>query len=139
MYRLSFCLSRLAAVVLSPLCLIGCTSVTTNDSTAVAVVPLVEKPFQAQVVGLQWINPLQRRDYPTEWQLLWTLGLAQPNKDDDMVKSDPKTFSKLQAIGIIANGNDGEETFKASMTSISLARHTSITHIHLRTRRLGVN
>ncbi|ONR84611.1 virulence factor, partial [Burkholderia cenocepacia] len=29
-------------------------------------------PFVAQVVGLEWLNPLQRRDYPTEWQLLWT-------------------------------------------------------------------
>lgn len=34
-------------------------------------------PFTAQVVGLQWLNPLQRRDYPTQWQLLWTLGLAK--------------------------------------------------------------
>ncbi|MFC0130865.1 virulence factor, partial [Ralstonia solanacearum] len=25
------------------------------------------KPFMAQVVGLEWLNPLQRRDYPTEW------------------------------------------------------------------------
>ena len=111
MYRFSFCLSQLAAVVLTPLCLSGCTSVTTNDSTAVAVVPLVEKSFQAQVVGLQWLNPLQRRDYPTEWQLLWTLGLAQPNKDDDMLKREPDKFSKLQAIGIIANGNNGRESF----------------------------
>lgn len=69
------------------------------------------KPFQAQVVGLQWLNLLQRRDYPTEWQLLWTLGLVQPNNDDDMVKSDPKSFSELRAIGIIASGNDGVETF----------------------------
>ena len=28
------------------------------------------KPFVAQVVGLGWMNPLQRRDYPTEWQIL---------------------------------------------------------------------
>ena len=27
-------------------------------------------PLEAQVVGLQWLNPLQRKDYPTEWQLL---------------------------------------------------------------------
>jgi hypothetical protein len=69
------------------------------------------KPFQAQVVGLQWLNPLQRRDYPTEWQLLWTLGLVQPNRDDDMVRTNKAKYSKLQAIGIIANGNDGNETF----------------------------
>lgn len=70
------------------------------------------KPFMAQVVGVQWLNPLQRRDYPTEWQLLWTLGMTQPNKDDDMLKAEPKLFSKLQAISPIAAGNKGKETFE---------------------------
>ncbi|WP_193615853.1 virulence factor [Massilia sp. YMA4] len=70
------------------------------------------KAYTAQVVGLQWLNPLQRRDYPTEWQLLWTLGLARPNTNDDMVKSEPQLFGKLQAIGIIANGNNGRESFE---------------------------
>ncbi|WP_322404836.1 hypothetical protein [Massilia luteola] len=69
-------------------------------------------PFMAQVVGLQWLNPLQRRDYPTEWQLLWTLGLVGPNKNDDMVRTKPEKYGKLQAIGSIAVGNDGEETFE---------------------------
>jgi hypothetical protein len=109
--RPSSFLGLLAAIVLSPLSLTACTSATTSQATAVPDLSLA-KPFQAQVVGLQWLNPLQRRDYPTEWQLLWTLGLVQPNKDDDMVKSDPKTFTKLQAVGNIANGNDGKETFK---------------------------
>jgi hypothetical protein len=66
----------------------------------------------AQVVGLQWLNPLQRRDYPTEWQLLWTLGLVGPNKNDDMVLAKPEKYGKLQAIGSIAVGNDGSETFE---------------------------
>lgn len=65
-----------------------------------------------QVVGVQWLNPLQRRDYPTEWQLLWTLGLAAPNKNDDMVRTKPQKYSKLQSIGGLAAGNDGRETFK---------------------------
>ncbi|WP_426105089.1 virulence factor [Massilia sp. TSP1-1-2] len=69
------------------------------------------KPFQAQVVGLQWLNPLQRKDYPTEWQLLWTLGLVKPSKDDDMVRTNPGKYSKLQPIGIIAYGNEGSESF----------------------------
>jgi hypothetical protein len=69
------------------------------------------EPFMAQVVGLQWLNPLQRRDYSTEWQLLWTLGLVGPNKNDDMVRAKPEKYGKLQAIGSIAVGNDGEETF----------------------------
>jgi len=69
-------------------------------------------PFSAQVVGLQWLNPLQRRDYPTEWQLLWTLGLVGPNRDDDMVRTKPEKYSKLQAVGSIVNGNKGRTTFK---------------------------
>ncbi|PMS14932.1 virulence factor [Trinickia dabaoshanensis] len=70
------------------------------------------KPFMAQVVGLEWLNPLQRRDYPTEWQVLWTMGLAQPNKHDDMVRTDPKSFTTLQAVAGVAYGNRGTETFK---------------------------
>ncbi|WP_162253012.1 hypothetical protein [Duganella sp. Root1480D1] len=97
--------------VLTLFSLLACGSTQNVPSAAMAVRRNLE-PFQAQVVGLQWLNPLQRRDYPTEWQLLWTLGLAQPNKDDDMVKSDPKKFTKLQAIGIIANGNNGRESFE---------------------------
>ncbi|BEV13456.1 virulence factor [Herbaspirillum sp. DW155] len=54
--------------------------------------------FKAQVVGVQWLNPLIRRDYPTEWQLLWTLGIVKPNKDDDEVKRDPETFTTIQKI-----------------------------------------
>jgi hypothetical protein len=69
-------------------------------------------PFMAQVVGLEWLNPLQRRDYPTEWQILWTLGLAKPNKNDDMVRTDPAGFTSIRPVAGIANGVDGEETFK---------------------------
>ncbi|WP_241017497.1 MULTISPECIES: virulence factor [Burkholderia] len=83
-------------------------------ATAPAVISGVpassDKPFMAQVVGLAWLNPLQRRDYPTEWQLLWTMGLAKPNKNDDMVRTDPKSFSTLQPVAIVADGNGGQET-----------------------------
>ncbi|WP_230624929.1 virulence factor [Burkholderia cepacia] len=68
-------------------------------------------PFVAQVVGLAWLNPLQRRDYPTEWQLLWTLGLVKPNANDDMVRTNPVKYSTLQAISIVADGNRGRESF----------------------------
>nr|WP_243772166.1 virulence factor [Burkholderia anthina] len=70
------------------------------------------KPFVAQVVGLMWLNPLQRMDYPTEWQLLWTQGLVAPNKNDDMVRTDQKSFTTLQSVAGIAYGNRGTETFK---------------------------
>ena len=69
------------------------------------------KPFVAQVVGLEWLNPLQRRDYPTEWQILWTMGLVKPNRNDDMVRTDPKSFATLQSIGLVS-GVRGSETFK---------------------------
>jgi hypothetical protein len=69
-------------------------------------------PFMAQVVGLEWLNPLQRRDYPTEWQILWTMGLVKPNDRDDMVRTMPETFSTLRSIGALVYGNAGKETFK---------------------------
>ncbi|MGY4729238.1 virulence factor [Burkholderia pyrrocinia] len=69
------------------------------------------KPLVAQVVGLIWLNPLQRMDYSTEWQLLWTQGLATPNKNDDMVRTDPKAFATLQSVAGVAYGNRGKETF----------------------------
>lgn len=56
-------------------------------------------PFMAQVVGVQWLNPLQRRDYPTEWQLLWTLGLAAPNQNDDMVRTKPQKYPSCRQSG----------------------------------------
>ncbi|MCA8488811.1 virulence factor [Burkholderia arboris] len=81
-----------------------------SNATPTAEAPA--KPFVAQVVGLIWLNPLQRMDYPTEWQLLWTQGLAAPNTNDDMVRTDPKSFAKLQSIGALVYGNRGTETFK---------------------------
>ena len=73
--------------------------------------PEPTRPYMAQVVGLQWLNPLERMDYPTEWQLLWTLGLVKPNPDDDMVRTEPQTFTKLQAIAAIAHSNFNKATF----------------------------
>ena len=70
-------------------------------------------PFMAQVVGLQWMNPLQRRDYPVEWQLLWTLGLVQPNKADTRGKPIPKKYATVQALNSIANGKGGKTKFAA--------------------------
>ena len=69
------------------------------------------RPFVAQVVGLEWMNPLQRRDYPTQWQLLWTLGLVKPNKNDDMVRTNPQKYSSLQYVAGIAANIGGTETF----------------------------
>lgn len=61
--------------------------------------------FAAQVVGLQWLDPLQRRDYPTEWQLLWTLGVAKWNKDDDVVPKNPAKYTKVQPVGAFGDGS----------------------------------
>ena len=74
-----------------------------------APAPVVAAPFMAQVVGLQWLNPLQRRDYPVEWQLLWTLGLVQPNKADG--KPLAKKYATVQALNTIAKGKAGKTKF----------------------------
>ncbi|WGS53171.1 virulence factor [Paraburkholderia sp. D15] len=68
--------------------------------------------FMAQIVGLEWLNPLQRRDYPTEWQILWTMGLVKPNQNDDMVQTMPEKFASFGSIGALVYGNHGTETFK---------------------------
>ncbi|WP_229205099.1 hypothetical protein [Duganella sp. Leaf61] len=64
-----------------------------------------------KVAGVIWLNPLHRRDYPTEWQILWTLGLAKPNENDDVRKKSPDAFSKVKAVASIANGDRGETLF----------------------------
>ncbi len=100
----------LAVSTFFSLCVLDTAKAQTVATKTVAVEP--NKPFVAQVVGLEWLNPLQRRDYPTEWQILWTLGLVKPNKDDDMVRTKPHKFSALQSIGALAYGNKGRETFE---------------------------
>ena len=72
---------------------------------------VIAQPFMAHVVGVQWLNPLQRQDYPTEWQLLWTLGKVRPNKKDDMVEQYPAIFSEVRSVSGIASSNDGKGTF----------------------------
>ena len=66
--------------------------------------------FAAQVVGLQWLNPLEWKDYPNEWNALWTLGLAKPNLDDAQVKQKPEKYSKVRSVAGIAF-NPGGESF----------------------------
>ncbi|AXF25280.1 virulence factor [Burkholderia pyrrocinia] len=82
-----------------------------TDASVAAPTEEPAKPFVAQVVGLIWLNPLQRMDYPTEWQTLWTQGLVTPNKNDDMVRTDPNSFATLKSIGALVYGNRGKETF----------------------------
>ncbi|KVT82663.1 virulence factor [Burkholderia ubonensis] len=82
-----------------------------ENALSAAAATTTGKPFVAQVVGLEWLNPLQRRDYPTEWQILWTMGLVKPNRNDDMVRTNPKRFATLQSIGLVSGGR-GSETFK---------------------------
>jgi len=78
--------------------LTGCTTHVAKPGQATEVKLKQKGPFRAQVVGVQWLNPLIRRDYPTEWQLLWTLGLSKPNEGDFQVKDKPKKFSTVQPI-----------------------------------------
>lgn len=39
------------------------------------------------------------------------MGLVKPNKDDDMVRTDPESFSSLKFVAIVASGVRGKETF----------------------------
>lgn len=71
------------------------------------------QPFTVQVIGVQWLNPLQRWDYPTQWQLLWTLGMARPNPDDERVKDSPGQFSSLQYVRPVAGETQEGESFSA--------------------------
>src|SRR5450830_2194350 len=103
-------LVEIATFVLLTACAQSPTAADTPTFVAAPTAP--PPPFMAQVVGVQWLNPLQRRDYPTEWQLLWTMGLVKPNKDDDMVKAKPQKYSKLQMVASIAAGNGGSETLE---------------------------
>jgi len=98
------CLSTAAAAPAST----GAVNATESESKSSAI----SQPFAAQVVGVEWINPLQRRDYPTEWQLLWTLGLVKPNANDDMVRTDPEGFTSIKPVAGIADGLWGTETFE---------------------------
>ena len=106
-------LAAIACFILLTACASSETSIVKNleSPSPSTAAPVSRQPFIAQVVGLQWLNPLQRRDYPTEWQLLWTLGLTGPNKEDDMVRSKPEKYSSLQPVGSIAVGNNGRESF----------------------------
>jgi len=76
-------------------------------AVAVAAPAKPAKPYMAQVVGVQWLNPLVWKDYPTEWNLLWTLGLAKPNANDEVVKEEPAKFSSVQPIGTIVYAAPG--------------------------------
>jgi len=92
--------------------LTGCsTSVSKAERAVLESSGVVSQPFRAQVVGVQWLNPLVRRDYPTEWQLLWTLGLAAPNGDDYKVKTKSQKFTTVQPVASIVSTWDGRVTF----------------------------
>lgn len=108
-------LRSVTALVTSLTALVGCGSSGPLPTTAHAKpssdTQIPSNMSAVRVAGLIWLNPLHRRDYPTEWQILWTLGLAKPNKNDDVLKSDPALFSKVQAIASIAAGHQGNTTF----------------------------
>jgi hypothetical protein len=70
-------------------------------------------PFKAQVVGIQWMNPLVRRDYPTEWQLLWAQGLVKPNADDEVVKERPKKYASVQPVSPIVTNLYKNNSFRS--------------------------
>ncbi|ANQ86632.1 hypothetical protein dqs_3615 [Azoarcus olearius] len=68
--------------------------------------------FAAQVVGLQWLNPLVWKDYPTEWNALWALRLAKPNEDDAQVRKNPEFYAQVGPVAGIAFNISGNQTFR---------------------------
>ena len=90
--------------------LIGITSCTQNTRQLQSLPEIIKDDNNfmtapVQVAGVIWLNPLHRRDYPSEWQILWTLGMTSPNKNDDVVKKSPFKFSRVQPIASIADGD----------------------------------
>jgi len=102
----------IATLAMLSACANGPAESSTARASAAPSVSEPAKPYMVQVVGVQWLNPLQRRDYSTEWQLLWTLGVTKPNKNDDMVRNDPDSFSTIKVVSSIAGAADGRETFR---------------------------
>ena len=68
--------------------------------TSLAAVNDAAKNPAALVLGVQWLNPLMWRDYPTQWNLLWVQGLAQPNAND----KDAARFKLGDVVGELVNG-----------------------------------
>ena len=48
----------------------------------------------AYVMGVQWVSPLVRMDYPTHWNLLWRIGLSDLNANDDYKSDTPETVQR---------------------------------------------
>ena len=105
-------LLALAVSVLATVFASAVANASTARESASAAADDARAPFAAQVVGVEWLNPFHRRDYPTEWQVLWAMGLVKPNNHDDMVRTMPEKFSALGSIGALAYGNRGTETFQ---------------------------
>ncbi|NRO94402.1 virulence factor [Paraburkholderia sp. NMBU_R16] len=64
----------------------------------------------AQVVGVIWLNPLCRPDYPTEWRILWTLGLMKQDQGRDWTAAGAKPGA-LRPVLTVARHNREGETF----------------------------
>ncbi|WP_414249735.1 hypothetical protein [Cupriavidus taiwanensis] len=54
----------------------------------------------AYVLGVQWMNPLMWKDYPTHWNLLWVQGLADRNPSD----TDSPHLKLGDAPGLLVQG-----------------------------------
>ncbi|MDW9225964.1 hypothetical protein C7S15_0501 [Burkholderia cepacia] len=49
------------------------------------------------------------------------MGLVKPNKNDDMVRKDPKAFGTVRPVAGVAYGNNGAESFDGFYENISLS------------------
>ena len=92
--------------------LTGCSTKGPKSSGSVLESAVVTRqPFLAQIVGVQWMNPLVWNDYSTQWNLLWALGLVSSNKSDVQVKANPNKYRTVQAVASIVS-NQFNDTFQ---------------------------
>ena len=102
---------KASALLLSFALLTGCNNLPLHEKNlAMKENPSMKTATKSgvQVVGLIWLNPLHRKDYPTEWQTLWVMGIVKPNADDDMLRKKPSNYSTVKYVSLIADGNDGQ-------------------------------
>lgn len=66
----------------------------------------------AQVLGVVWLNPLHRRDFPTEWRILRTLGLIKPDRACHLSGANALKLNTLQPALTVARQNGESETLR---------------------------
>lgn len=92
-----------------------------TEATGESESALQEPPEQrnlAQVLGVIWLNPRFRRDCPTQWRILHTLGLIKEDNGGDIMQGTDANASASWAALTIAARSEGESLQRAHERSI---------------------